>query len=83
MIINQFEMAKFDAARISTEVAPPQFVSVAKRPLTNMLATIFEEENDFGGVDVFESLSSTSICASPTLHLSRVHIDKTFLLRSS
>ncbi|CAJ2659388.1 unnamed protein product [Trifolium pratense] len=37
------------ARLITTEVAPPRFVSVTRIPMKKMLDTIFEEENDFGG----------------------------------
>jgi hypothetical protein len=38
------------ARLITTEVAPPRFVSVTRTPMKKMLDTIFEEENnDFGG----------------------------------
>ncbi|KAJ0100979.1 hypothetical protein Patl1_05061 [Pistacia atlantica] len=73
-------MAKLQAARISTEVAPPQFISVAKRPLKIMLATIVEEEKDFG-VHNNESLSSISARGSTAMYLSR-QIEKS-LLRSA
>lgn len=74
-------MAKVEAAaRITTEVAPPQFITVAKRPLTIMLATIVEEEKDFV---IYESLSSSTCGSSPALHLSRLQIEKSVLLRSS
>ncbi|KAJ0101263.1 hypothetical protein Patl1_05063 [Pistacia atlantica] len=71
-------MAKLQTPRFSTEVAPPQFISVAKRPLTIMLATIAEEKKDFA---VYKSISSISAGGSPALVLSR-QIEKSFLLSS-
>lgn len=72
-------MAKLQAGRFLTEVAPPQFISVAKRPLTIMLATIVEEEKDFA---VYESLHPISACGFPARALS-LQIEKPFLLRSN
>lgn len=74
-------MAKFQGARITTEVAPPQFISVAKRPLKIMLATIVEEEKDLGVHNNKENLPSISSCGSPAMFLSR-QIEKS-LLRSA
>ncbi|PIN14411.1 hypothetical protein CDL12_12962 [Handroanthus impetiginosus] len=37
-------MAKFPKLRFATEVAPPRFISVTKRPLVKMLETIDEEK---------------------------------------
>lgn len=38
------KMAKIQKLRFVTEVAPPKFISVIKRPLTKILDTINEEE---------------------------------------
>ncbi|XVE63236.1 hypothetical protein DITRI_Ditri07aG0003700 [Diplodiscus trichospermus] len=66
-------MGKFqNVERFTTEVAPPQLISVAKRPLRKMLATIAEEEKDFTfSDDEIRGLTSLSICATPTFRLSR------------
>ncbi|XWS10249.1 hypothetical protein CRYUN_Cryun39dG0059200 [Craigia yunnanensis] len=56
--------------RFTTEVAPPQLISVAKPPLRKMLATIAEEEKDFRD-DEIGGLTSSSICSKATFRLSR------------
>ncbi|KEH38388.1 hypothetical protein MTR_2g070240 [Medicago truncatula] len=51
------------AKLITTEAAPPRFVSVTRIPMKKMLDTIVEEENnDFGCDKCFSS--STQICGS-------------------
>ncbi|GKV04148.1 hypothetical protein SLEP1_g16345 [Rubroshorea leprosula] len=53
-------MAKFQNLRFITEVAPPLFISMAKRRSTKMLlATIAEEEKDNLSEVVDETLCST------------------------
>ncbi|KAJ6966375.1 hypothetical protein NC652_004058 [Populus alba x Populus x berolinensis] len=54
-------------------VAPPQFISVTKRPMTIMLDTIVEEEKDFGVGD--SPLSSSPIFISSSFHLPR-HMER-------
>ncbi|CAK7327748.1 unnamed protein product [Dovyalis caffra] len=51
-------MAKFQTPWFMT-VAPPQFISVTKRPMTTKLDAIDEEESGFGVSD--SSLSSSPI----------------------
>ncbi|EOY13719.1 Uncharacterized protein TCM_032358 [Theobroma cacao] len=59
-------MAKFqNLGRFTTEVAPPQLISVAKPPLRKMLATIAEEEKEFRDDEV------TGPAGRPTIRLSR------------
>ncbi|XVF79333.1 hypothetical protein PTKIN_Ptkin14bG0213100 [Pterospermum kingtungense] len=65
-------MSKFHSLeRFSTEVAPPQLISVARPPLRKMLATIAEEEKDFGRDDEIGGLTTSSLCGKATLRLSR------------
>ncbi|KAG8364819.1 hypothetical protein BUALT_Bualt18G0038300 [Buddleja alternifolia] len=40
----QILMATITKLRFTTEVAPPKFISVTKRPLVKMLDTIYEEK---------------------------------------
>lgn len=80
-------MAKIKVSRITTEVAPPQLISVAKRrPLPKMLATIFEEEKEFRVYNE-SALSSPSTCGCGYLHHAALdltrQIEKSFLLRSA
>lgn len=47
-----YMMAKIPEARFVMEVAPPQFVSVVRRPLRKLLATINEEEREERASDI-------------------------------
>ncbi|TYJ48132.1 hypothetical protein E1A91_A01G038600v1 [Gossypium mustelinum] len=51
------------------EVAPPRFISVSKRPLTTMLATIAEEEKDFNDNEVVKGRRtySSSVCGKAAI----------------
>ncbi|MFQ6665988.1 hypothetical protein Gotur_032526 [Gossypium turneri] len=51
------------------EVAPPRFISVSKRPLTTMLATIAEEEKDFNDDEVVKGRRtySSSVCGKAAI----------------
>ncbi|OMO92667.1 hypothetical protein COLO4_17395 [Corchorus olitorius] len=70
-------MAKFQylGRRFTTEVAPPQIISVAKPPLRKMLATIIEEEKDFRDDEIIimkkKNLGSAVICGKATIRLSK------------
>ncbi|XVF18317.1 hypothetical protein REPUB_Repub11eG0011100 [Reevesia pubescens] len=60
-------MGKFqNLERFTTEVAPPQLISVAKRPLRKMLATIAEEEKDIKDIDEIGGLTSSSMSGKAT-----------------
>uniref|UniRef100_A0A6N2NFS5 Uncharacterized protein n=1 Tax=Salix viminalis TaxID=40686 RepID=A0A6N2NFS5_SALVM len=61
-------MAKLQTPWFMT-VAPPQFISVSKRPATIILDTIVEEEKDFGVSG--SPLSSSPVFISSSLHLPR------------
>ncbi|KAG1368395.1 hypothetical protein COCNU_14G008630 [Cocos nucifera] len=50
-------MAKSQAYRFATEVAPPQMVSVVRRKVSRILDTIKEEEREVK--DNFSSIKST------------------------
>ncbi|ESW21225.1 hypothetical protein PHAVU_005G052600 [Phaseolus vulgaris] len=64
-------MAKLPSARVTTEVAPPRFVSVTRCRGKKMLDTIMEEENDFVADKRFSSpscgSSSRSLIERPIL----------------
>ena len=69
-------IAKFETlgSRFTTEVAPPQIISVAKPPLRRMLATIAEEEKDFRDDELVRRKnfgSASSVCVKATFRLSR------------
>ncbi|KAG5254929.1 hypothetical protein IMY05_001G0259200 [Salix suchowensis] len=70
-------MAKLQTPWFMT-VAPPQFISVTKRPATIILDTIVEEEKDFGVSG--SPLSSSPIFISSSLHLPR-HMEGSFCLK--
>nr|KYP59006.1 hypothetical protein KK1_014431 [Cajanus cajan] len=53
-------MAKLRSARVTTEVAPPRYVSVIRCRVKKMLDTIMEEENDFVADKRFSSPSCVS-----------------------
>ncbi|KAK8706403.1 hypothetical protein V6N13_049970 [Hibiscus sabdariffa] len=59
--------------RFTNEVTPLRFVSVPKRRLTKMLATIAEEEKDSGDDGIVKGLQacSTPMCGQETCCLSR------------
>lgn len=40
----KYEMAKIPKIRFSTEVAPPRFISITRRPLFKIMDTIYEEK---------------------------------------
>ncbi|KAK9267735.1 hypothetical protein L1049_010168 [Liquidambar formosana] len=56
-------MASSRIARFTTEVAPPQFISVMRRRATKMMETINEEERDVSAND-YLSLSSKGLSSS-------------------
>ncbi|WOH03075.1 hypothetical protein DCAR_0522467 [Daucus carota subsp. sativus] len=56
-------MAKIQTLRFVTEVAPPRFISVIRRPMKKLLATIHEEESEITGRSLPASLAN-----SPTDH---------------
>ncbi|TKY49316.1 hypothetical protein E2542_SST26745 [Spatholobus suberectus] len=67
-------MAKLRSARVTTEVAPPRFVSVTRCRVKKMLDTIMEEENDFVADKCFSSPS----CGSSSISL----IERPVLLKN-
>ncbi|KAK7401695.1 hypothetical protein VNO78_13370 [Psophocarpus tetragonolobus] len=68
------EMAKLRSARVTTEVAPPRFVSVTRCRVKKMLDTIMEEENDF----VADKRFSSPSCGSSSISL----IERPVLLKN-
>ncbi|TYH29786.1 hypothetical protein ES288_A01G039700v1 [Gossypium darwinii] len=66
------------------EVAPPRFISVSKRPLTTMLATIAEEEKDFNDNEVVKGRraysSSSSVCGKAAICCLSRELESSMLL---
>ncbi|PIN02972.1 hypothetical protein CDL12_24508 [Handroanthus impetiginosus] len=54
-------MAKIPKVRFTTEVAPPKFISVAKRPLIKLLETIDEDK---AYASALSSSFSTAFCTT-------------------
>ncbi|KAK4420461.1 hypothetical protein Salat_1996500 [Sesamum alatum] len=64
--LRQTQMAKISKLRLfTTEVAPPRFISVTKRPLIKMLETIDEEKAYASAVS---SLSSSNVLDRERYH---------------
>ncbi|KAK8481466.1 hypothetical protein V6N11_038375 [Hibiscus sabdariffa] len=59
--------------RFTNEVTPLRFISVSKRPLTKMLATLADEEKDSGDDGIVKGLRacSTPMCGQETCCVSR------------
>lgn len=53
-------MAKIQRLRFVTEVAPPRLISVIRRPMEKLLATIHEEESEIIGRSLSVPLARTS-----------------------
>ncbi|MBA0675847.1 hypothetical protein Goari_017369, partial [Gossypium aridum] len=64
------------------EVAPPRFISVSKRPLTTMLATIAEEEKDFNDDEVVKGRRtySSSVCGKAAICCLSRELESSMLL---
>ncbi|KAH1120633.1 hypothetical protein J1N35_003793 [Gossypium stocksii] len=64
------------------EVAPPRFISVSKRPLTTMLATIAEEEKDFNDDEVVKGRRtySSSVCGTAAICCLSRELESSMLL---